>query len=271
MELDFSPFVRHAAKTAYYLRATVRAYDNRLLYFISGSGTFTVGDEEYRLTQGVLIFYPPGIEYRITADEDALFYTVNFDFNKGREDVAVMLPVEPKNYDPSLAISYLPHGLRDFFSDPIYLPNAFFAEGDLSEVCREFISDSLGNDEICSLHIKRLLIKLIRAKEEKEQKNSLCRLIKKTVSEMPNSSNTEIAKKLGYHPYYLSSLLKKNEGISLHRYVLKERLKLAYVDVSSTATPIEEIAAKYGFSSGAHFSVAFKKEFFINPGALRRI
>ena len=270
MNLDFTPHVRHAAKSTYYLKAHVKAYDNRMIYFLSGKGTFLSDGEEYKLLPGTLMFYPPATEYRITASEGATFYSLNFDFDKKRTDLTVMSPVESKKFVPSSVISSLPEDLKAIFSKKIYLPGALFAEGDLSVICKEFITDEVGNAEICSALLKKVLIEIIRKAERRAEENTLSELIKDTVSKIPSASNGEIAEKLGYHPYYLSSYLKKTEGISLHRYVLKQRLKLAYVDILSTATPIDDIAVKYGFSSGAHFSVAFKKEYGINPGTLRR-
>ena len=270
MNLDFEPHVRHAAKSTYYLKAHVKAYDNRVIYFLSGNGSFLSEGEEYKLLPGTLIFYPPATEYRITASEDASFFTLNFDFDKNRTDLTVMAPVESKKFVPQSVVKSLPDSLKNVFSKIVYLPCALFAETDISLICKEFITDDIGNSEICSTVLKKLLIEIIREIKRDPAKNTLSDLIKETVSKMPECSNTEIAEKLGYHPYYLSSYLKKTEGISLHRYVLKQRLKLAYVTILSTATPIDEIAVNYGFSSGAHFSVAFKKEFGINPGALRR-
>ena len=270
MDLNFTPHVRHAARSTYYLKAHVKAYDNRIIYFLSGKGSFLSEGKEYKLIPGTLIFYPPATEYRITASEGASFYTVNFDFNTDRADLGVMLPVETKRFISSSVVTSLPDGFQGIFSETLYLPGALFAEGDLSVICKEFITDEVGGAEICSALLKKVLIEIIRKAERRAEENTLSELIKDTVSKIPSASNGEIAEKLGYHPYYLSSYLKKTEGISLHRYVLKQRLKLAYVDILSTATPIDDIAVKYGFSSGAHFSVAFKKEYGINPGTLRR-
>ena len=64
---------------------------------------------------------------------------------------------------------------------------------------------------------------------------------------------------LGYHPFYLNELFKKEEGITVHQYVLKQKLAKAHELITSTQMTIEEISVICGFSSQSHLSYAFKK------------
>ena len=70
----------------------------------------------------------------------------------------------------------------------------------------------------------------------------------------------EIADSLGLNANYLSSLFRKVEGISLARYITREKISrcknmLIYSDSSFT-----EIAAYLGFSSQSHLGARFKEE-----------
>ena len=64
---------------------------------------------------------------------------------------------------------------------------------------------------------------------------------------------TDIAKHLNVNPDYLSHLFKKQENITIKRYILKEKIRrsrnlLQYSDYS-----IQEISFYLGFSSQSHF------------------
>lgn len=64
---------------------------------------------------------------------------------------------------------------------------------------------------------------------------------------------------------YLSTLFKKETGESLHRYILKEKLKLSQTYLLE-GVPYSEIAYRLSFCSETHFIQAFKKEFGETPG-----
>ena len=66
-------------------------------------------------------------------------------------------------------------------------------------------------------------------------------------------------------------VLKKEEGITVHQYVLKQKLAKAYEFITSTQMTIDEIALICGFSSQSHLSYAFKKSFGITPTGIRKL
>ena len=80
----------------------------------------------------------------------------------------------------------------------------------------------------------------------------------------------ELAAVLNYHPFYLNEIFKKNEGITLHKYLIQQRLIKAYELISTTQMPLIDIADICGFSSQSHFSSVFKNTYRITPGKLRR-
>lgn len=80
----------------------------------------------------------------------------------------------------------------------------------------------------------------------------------------------EMAKKLGFHPAYLSRLFRQVEGVTLKQYITTERIErarnmLRFSDYSAT-----EISRYLGFSSQSHFAEIFKKEVRMTPTEYRK-
>lgn len=77
---------------------------------------------------------------------------------------------------------------------------------------------------------------------------------------------TDIAKHLNVNPDYLSHLFKKQENITIKRYILREKIRrsrnlLQYSDYS-----IQEISFYLGFSSQSHFCKVFQEMTGETPG-----
>ncbi|WP_418473150.1 helix-turn-helix domain-containing protein [Eubacterium sp.] len=81
---------------------------------------------------------------------------------------------------------------------------------------------------------------------------------------------TDIAKHLNVNPDYLSHLFKKQENITIKRYILREKIRrsrnlLQYSDYS-----IQEISFYLGFSSQSHFCKVFQEMTGETPGRYRK-
>jgi len=69
----------------------------------------------------------------------------------------------------------------------------------------------------------------------------------------------EIAEVLGAHPNYLSSLFQKTEGVSMYRYILREKVDLTKNLLQYSDHTYLEIANYLGFSSQSHLGRVFKE------------
>jgi len=72
-------------------------------------------------------------------------------------------------------------------------------------------------------------------------------------------STAEIAKELYINPNYLSELFKKEEGITISEYILREKIKLVKNMLIYSRYSYIEIASYLGFSSQSHLGAKFKK------------
>jgi AraC family transcriptional regulator len=67
-------------------------------------------------------------------------------------------------------------------------------------------------------------------------------------------SMTQIAGSVHSSPTYFASSFKRATGISLHQYVIKQRVERAKLLLETTDLPIADIASQVGFSSQSHLT-----------------
>lgn len=60
-------------------------------------------------------------------------------------------------------------------------------------------------------------------------------------------------------------------GVSVYALFQRERMNEAYRRLSSASPSVTSVAAEMGYTNLSHFSAAFRQQFGINPGQLRRL
>lgn len=83
-------------------------------------------------------------------------------------------------------------------------------------------------------------------------------------------SREDIAGHVCLHPDYLARLFKKDTGLTISEYVLKERIALAKQMLAKTELPITSIAYELGYGNYSHFSKMFKKATSVGPQEYRK-
>lgn len=83
-------------------------------------------------------------------------------------------------------------------------------------------------------------------------------------------SREDVARHVYLNPDYLDRIYKKKTGVSVSKYMLQERLKIAQELLSKTDLPISTIAAKVGYCNHSNFSCVFKKMHGMNPAEYRK-
>ena len=78
-------------------------------------------------------------------------------------------------------------------------------------------------------------------------------------------TNEEIAESVGLHPYYLSRLVKKECGVSLHRYLMDYRLSVGASMLEAGEDNVENVSAQCGFTYCSHFINAFRSRYGMSP------
>ena len=68
-----------------------------------------------------------------------------------------------------------------------------------------------------------------------------------------------IANELAFSPFHLAHVFKQTTGLSLHQYVLQQRMARAKALLSLSRLSLVQIAAELGFANQSHFGTVFKK------------
>lgn len=82
-------------------------------------------------------------------------------------------------------------------------------------------------------------------------------------------SLAELAAELKTTSSYLSTVFKKETGITVHQFIIQEKLKIAENLLCYSHYKIEEIANYLAFSSQSHFGHLFKKQYGLTPNRYR--
>ena len=69
----------------------------------------------------------------------------------------------------------------------------------------------------------------------------------------------DVAAEVSLHPNYLNSLFKQEEGITVHQYILREKVNLVKNMLTYSTYSYIDIANYLGFSSQSHLGQVFKK------------
>jgi AraC family transcriptional regulator len=79
----------------------------------------------------------------------------------------------------------------------------------------------------------------------------------------------DIARAVFSSPFHLARIFRRETGLSLHRHVTRLRLRHALEHLADSKPDLTMLALDLGFSSHAHFSHAFRREFRSAPSLVR--
>ena len=82
-------------------------------------------------------------------------------------------------------------------------------------------------------------------------------------------SLADLATAVDLSPYHLCRMFRKASGLTVHRYLVRLRLREAVDRLADGAPDLSRVALATGFSSHSHFSAAFRQEFGVSPSHVR--
>jgi two-component system response regulator YesN len=122
-----------------------------------------------------------------------------------------------------------------------------------------------------SAMFKLVLLKIIETADDKALPARMVEELDNYIRENCSDeiSNTEIGAVFGYHPFYISRMLKEKKGITLRQYIISYRLKAAKRLLETTNKSAVEIADECGFTDASYFAKTFKSTFGVTPKEYR--
>lgn len=131
-------------------------------------------------------------------------------------------------------------------------------------------------DEVSPLIIEGLSLEILAAAHRLSERKTAPRwlirardLLHARFSE--RLSLDEIAKAVGVHSTHLSRVFRSQYGCTIGEYVRRLRVEHTSRLLSTSDTPLHEIAAAAGFSDQSHFARTFKRYMQMSPNEYRRI
>ncbi len=80
----------------------------------------------------------------------------------------------------------------------------------------------------------------------------------------------ELAESVETSVYHLCRVFRRHTGQSINGYLQRLRQRVALASLEKTDTPLAHLALDVGYAHQSHFTEAFRREFGIPPGKLRR-
>ena len=241
-----------------------RAYDSRIIYLISGELSVSTSEGKLiRLGPGAIIYIPRGIAYKLKS-KYMRAAVISFDtvYTENREIPSP--PVASADFNSSKLDEYTEISP---FDKILYLSDMESERDNFISMCQEFTMREGEYLATLSARIKLILIKLAETLNEKAlppfMVEGLGNYIRENCSE--EISGVEIGAIFGYHPYYVSSMLKDRRGLTVKQYVTAYRLNMAKELLAYTNTPIADIADNCGFTDASYFAKIFKAQVGISP------
>lgn len=119
-----------------------------------------------------------------------------------------------------------------------------------------------------------LLMFIARQNRNSPQRAEPARLSEKIIGYMNEhtavGSLKEIARHFGYHPNYISAVLRKETGRSFSEILLGLRMERAAMLLKNTSLSVEEIATMLGFVGTSNFYRAFSRFYGVLPKEFRK-
>ena len=245
------------------------APDSKIIYLISGELTYTVGEgKRERLSPGKLLYIPAGTVYRFKS-KYMRAVVVSFDFTDefgGEGEWLAPVTAESAAELRVHAVSGIP-----VFESPLVLEDVESERDNLIRMANIFTSAEGFYLAELSAMLKLLLIKIAEHSDESALPSSMVENLDGYIRDNIHDeiSNTELGAIFGYHPFYISRVLKDKKGITLHQYVIAYRIKYAMSLLRYTDKVIADIADETGFADASYFTKSFKAQFGMTPKEYR--
>ena len=247
------------------------AYDSRLFYMVSGDVTAVVGGVKLgHLSPGHLLYIPAGTPYKLKG-QYLRMVAIAFDPTaENPEPMEKLLPVATSEFDSAKLHSVAEHAPLDRM---IHIEDMESERDTVIGLVSLFTSAEGSYRAQGSAILKQLLLKVIETVDENALPARMVEALDNYIRENAGDdiSNTEIGAIFGYHPFYISKVLKDRKGTTLRQYIIAYRLKLAKKLLEESGKSVNEISEECGFNDPSYFTKTFKNAFGMTPKEYRNL
>lgn len=271
MNLDrLNPYVRRASLLETDTAGDFRtAPDARCFFSLSGDLAFEIeGEKKKHLTPGNFLYLPAGTVYKL---KSKYFRAVVLNFDLTYEEGA---PADRLSaYSLPLPEGAVIRRTEDAapFDRPLYIEDMAAEKDAFLRMANLFVSALGDYRATVSALLKLELLRVAEITDENALPTRMVEAMDEYIREHCGEelSNTEIGAIFGYHPFYVSQMLKKKAGITLHQYIIAYRLKAARSLLENTGKTVIDIADETGFTDASYFTKMFKASYGVTPKEFR--
>lgn len=270
---DIEPFVRFAR----YISLTnkikyepVTPYDARLFFTKEGSGFIEVMGQKFEMKQGSALVINSAVPYHIkTPKSHVVYLAFNFDYSKSAKDISIpVVPARRNSFDEKKLTEHIEFSDKKQLNDFLYIPNIANIEKKAEEIIKEQTKMLIGYELKSTYLLSEVLVEIIRHSEIPATQDTT--VTKKVLDYIEKNyaspiTNLTLAKEFGFHPNYLSSLIKASTELPMHQYLLQIRLTHAVRLLENGSLSVSEVAEQCGFCDVYYFSRYFKSVMKISP------
>ncbi len=238
------------------------AYGARLIYIFSGDASCIVDKKNYaHLGSGSLLYIPAGAVYSLKAQ---LLRAAVISFSPSGENLETTKSVSPDDFKAELCP---PLDELAPFDGVVRIDELESIWDDVQRICDLFLAGDEYSVAKAEALLRLLLIKIAETVDENALPLRMTEALDEYIREHAGEeiSNTEVGAIFGYHPFYVSTVIKEKRGMTLRQYVISYRLKLAVSLLEHTDKTIAEIAEETGFTDASYFTKSFKAAFGETP------
>lgn len=279
---QINPYIRRASKHAIEAGLNTGLRINRhyqLHYIIKGTGSFTIEQTQYLVSEGDFLIWGPGEVHTIFSDKEDPLKVIGIQFDITRnycEDNYSCIHYKPSNFSWDIVNECIV--IKGTEAIPAYtkVMEKQMIKGYLENIVRFFDSNSVYSQYIMSGMLQSVILLILEENTYKEEKFRVKKYVIKEVEDYIHEHSSEhltnafLGERYGYHPNYLNQLFLTHTGYTMQQYIIHIRMNKAVDLLTHTNQSISEIGQVIGGYSIHYFSRLFKKKMGLAPSDYRR-
>lgn len=231
---------------------------HELIYTCDGIGSFKIGNKQYPIIKGVLLYITPNTPYSIEMDDNipSSFLTVHFSFadvgfNDGKWRVTEstsILPLQPAQE----------------------LQEALPVEEQFQKLVDNWNAKMPGYEFATRTMLQQLLITITQSLNKHSRNYAISLKVERIIRYMHQNVSgkitlSELAELVSMSPFYMSKTFKVATGYTIIEYFNKLKIDKSKELLIEGNKKIKEVAQELGFVDEFYFSRMFKKAEGITP------
>lgn len=259
----------------YYVHSNVN-----LNYIYSGTCSYVIDQKSITLHEGdVCIFDKDVVRHKLKTGENDIVMNISM------SDEFFTGSLLHHMKEQSILASFLLNAISSSQSHDQYLifrtNRSEVISSLFQKLFMEYFDVRLYRREVLQSYLMLILIELLRLYSSNDGQyliqlstnsaDNLVDILHDIETNYIDGSLEALAEKFGYHPKYMSSLIKKRTGKTFKQIQLAQRLKIAGYRLKNTDDSIQRIAAEVGIHNLTFFYKCFQEQYHMSPAKYRNL